>query len=277
MDFANNPFIELYAPPLIKKELKDKIETVLPKKCKKKNIDENIAKSKAIKIANKILSNIKIISDKKLNSWRKRAYELIGHRDINDIPFVTLALSLEAHGIITHDKDFNDQKIVKIWKVGKVKAIITEFSQGSFSFFILNTTIPLAFKICSSILITILKIITNIIGKIIEILRIIVTKGLNSLSKIPNDYLIILFLSSILGIIFLANKPKIINQIKEALKKLKNMLLKLIESVKNILKPLLSFVKFSIKAIGYLFYKTIKAINEIENLESYKPNNSLNI
>ncbi|WP_244409552.1 PIN domain-containing protein [Methanocaldococcus jannaschii] len=165
LDFINNPFIELYAPQLIVDELKNKIENVLPKKCKKKNIDENKAKSKAIKIANIILSNIKIINDKKSNNWSKIAYNLIGHRDVKDIPFVTLALSLDTHGIITRDKDFKDQKIIKIWKVGEVKVVLTELSQGSFSFCIMNVTAPLAFKICTSIIITILEIVTSIIKK----------------------------------------------------------------------------------------------------------------
>ncbi|WP_064497002.1 hypothetical protein [Methanocaldococcus jannaschii] len=99
----------------------------------------------------------------------------------------------------------------------------------------------------------------------------IITEGINSLSKIPEDFLIILF--GVLFVIFLTNKSKIIDSIKETIKEIKNMFLKLIKSVKNILEPLLLFVKFNIKAVGYLFYRTTKTINEIKKLESYRPNN----
>jgi len=275
LDFAKNPFIELYAPPLIKKELEDKIETVIPKKCKKKKLDENVAKHKAKKIVSIILSNIRIINDSNLGRWKLMAYELIGHRDVKDIPFLTLALSLDAHGIITRDKDFEEQKIVKIWEVNEVKVILTEFSQGSFSFCILNVTMSLAFKICTSIIITILEVITSIAKKLIESFAIIIENGVRSLSETSEDILIILGL--ILGIILITNQSKIVNLIREIIEGIKNTFLKLIESLKNILEPLLLFVKFNIRAVGYLFYKTTKTINEIKKLENYKPNKTSHI
>ena len=44
------------------------------------------------------------------------AYKIMAPIDVYDTPFVALALSFDNDGIWSNDKDFEKQKIVKIWK-----------------------------------------------------------------------------------------------------------------------------------------------------------------
>ncbi|MEK6890805.1 MAG: PIN domain-containing protein [Nanoarchaeota archaeon] len=68
------------------------------------------------KIYHIILSKIIIVENIKFLDRLDEAKNIMGHIDIEDVPFIALALSVENDGIWTDDSDFNRQDSIKVWK-----------------------------------------------------------------------------------------------------------------------------------------------------------------
>lgn len=90
-------FIEINAPYKLQEELKAKIDLL---------IDEN--KEMALEYADKLLELITIKDAQWTNEWKK-ANNLIGGTDIDDVPYLALAFQERSHGIISYDKVFQKQ------------------------------------------------------------------------------------------------------------------------------------------------------------------------
>jgi len=52
------------------------------------------------------------------------AEEIIGRIDLDDIPFIVLALAIQNDGIWTEDKDFRRQSRIKIWSTAELIKVI---------------------------------------------------------------------------------------------------------------------------------------------------------
>ena len=63
-----------------------------------------------------ILGKITIIRKHKYELKLEQANNIMGNIDIEDVPFIALALSIENNGIWTDDSDFERQNTIKIWK-----------------------------------------------------------------------------------------------------------------------------------------------------------------
>lgn len=271
----SNPFLKLYAPPEILKEVKETIKKDLPK---------NLNKDKAKKIAQEILSKITILKGQRLDAWIK-AYTLIGKRDKKDIPFLGLAFSLETHGVITEDKHFSEQKEVKIWKLGETGRMVSDFSKGSFSFFFLGTGLPPVLQLCYWLCISFLKLIAEVIKELVSVIAALIKGSIEVLSKIPP-----LILIGALGIttailIFSKNAREKVGDFLEKLgeiaielgRKIKETFSKIIESIKQIIEMLIPFISFVLKGIGYLFYSSSQLIVRINELEESRPTGKSNV
>lgn len=68
------------------------------------------------KMIRKILfSYITLVDDEKFSNKLEEAREIMENSDLEDVPFVALALSFDNDGIWTDDKDFKEQNRVRIW------------------------------------------------------------------------------------------------------------------------------------------------------------------
>jgi len=75
-----------------------------------------------------LLEKITIIAKEEYSNYLKEAGEIMEHIDVEDVPYIALALSLPNNGIWTDDNHFIKQKKVKIWKtVDVIKRIQGEF------------------------------------------------------------------------------------------------------------------------------------------------------
>lgn len=263
-----NPFLKLFAPPEIIKEVNETIEKDLPK---------GLDKDKAKEIAQGILSNITIIDGQRLDTWTK-AYALIGKRDKKDVPFLSLAFLLETHGVITDDKDFSEQKEVKIWKLGNVGKMVSDFSKSSFSFFFLGVGFQPILKFCYWISISFLKLLGEVIEIVISSVGAIISGSMDVLSRIPL-WVWALAVGSIAAILILSKEAK--ESIEEILAKLgekaieiidiiKKSFSRVLEGIKQIIEVLEPLISFVLKATGYLFYTAYHLIIRMHELETQR-------
>lgn len=134
---GNSPALELCAPPALEREIMEKIEIKFPKEKKTRELD--IDKSKDV--ARELLALITIRDDID-HSARQRAHEMLGMRDVDDIPFLGLYFSSSAHGIVTNDKDLRDQDGVQTFQLGEVGSILTSVNCGTLAIFITHHSLP---------------------------------------------------------------------------------------------------------------------------------------
>jgi predicted nucleic acid-binding protein len=101
------PQLDLYAPEHIITELKRYGAVIISKG----GYNEDALES----ILSMLISNIDIIPENIFHDHLFDAKELIGSIDMNDIPFLALALHIDCDGIWTHDKHFIQQERVLVW------------------------------------------------------------------------------------------------------------------------------------------------------------------
>lgn len=176
--------IQVYAPPLLKEELLEKIDLLIPEE----------SRDRAVGYALMILSRIEIKDAQWVENWRK-ANSLIGEIDDDDVPYLALALEIESHAIMTLDEVFHKQGEIRTWKHGDVGKVISNYNSGFISLLIFEHGSKLLFNIAS----VVLRFIRDLIVEVIEVLMMIATGAIRTLSKIPWQFWLLLIG---LGIVF---------------------------------------------------------------------------
>ena len=74
-----------------------------------------------------LLENIDIIPNKTIQPAIKKAKEIIGYIDIDDVPFVAAALTTLNNGIWTNDKHFKQIENIKIWDTKDILIYLRKF------------------------------------------------------------------------------------------------------------------------------------------------------
>jgi len=72
------------------------------------------------KIYQLLMDKIVIIENVIFLDKLDEALSIMGNIDIEDVPFIALALSIENDGIWTDDSDFDKQTRIKVWKTSDV-------------------------------------------------------------------------------------------------------------------------------------------------------------
>ena len=103
-----HPDLELYTPEFTLVEIK-KHKNVLLKKSRLGKEDFSI-------LFEGVISKIIVVPIEDFKSYISKANDIMEQIDVYDIPFLALALSFDNDGIWSHDKDFEKQDEVKIWK-----------------------------------------------------------------------------------------------------------------------------------------------------------------
>ena len=67
-----------------------------------------------------VLEKVYIINEKHFIDKIEEAKEIIGKIDLEDIPFLALALSIPNNEIWTEDSDFEKQDKIKVWKTENI-------------------------------------------------------------------------------------------------------------------------------------------------------------
>lgn len=126
-----SPFVKFYGPSRLKMEIHAKIKAKFPKDKATKDLDIDYC----IGIADKLLSTIEI-NDEHSEEAMRHAHAAIGNRDPNDVDFVSLGFSINAHAIVTRDNDMGDSSEVRTWKLKDTGEAVTVIKKGTFGFFV---------------------------------------------------------------------------------------------------------------------------------------------
>lgn len=263
------PFLKLFAPPKIKEELFNTIKDDLPRE---------FDNEKAIKLANLFLEKIDILTDKKLVAW-KEANLLLAKHDKDDVHFLALAISLNAHGIITKDKHFEKQNAISVWKLGECGRMASTISKGALSIFILD-------KSLNRMLPEIGKFFILFFQSFLESCREIYASIKSAYKQLTNKYSTLpKWLKIGIPIVIIAIPSLILAFSEKSRKSLKNYFINLkaylkkdlrriyndlkynIELIKILFLELLPFIDFSFDGMGYLFYSAYQFYKNIELLE----------
>jgi len=80
----------------------------------------NVTKEQFKEIYNVLLEKMFIIKTEDFLDKLEEAKEIIGHTDIEDVPFIALALSIPNDGIWTDDEHFKKQNRIKVWATSDI-------------------------------------------------------------------------------------------------------------------------------------------------------------
>ncbi len=227
LELLESPFVLGVAPDKIKNEINKHIESIA-EYCNKDTKEIEV-------IASKFLTKITYQNLDDDVAYQK-AEAMIAERDKEDVEYVALFLKLGKHAIITTDKDMLDLDGVKSWKGTKESCeIVSIYQQGSASFVILATSIPLlgilTFELGALIIGGLLVFIISFIDKIVNILK----KGYDFVSALPNEWKIILGIVFVSLLIWDKSRELIFNAIKKQI----NNYIQKIKKITEFMKPYL--------------------------------------
>ena len=227
LDLLESPFFIGIAPIKLKNEITKHIADIAV--YSKRDVKEIET------IASKFLSKVTYQNLDDDIAYQK-ATEMIAERDKDDVDYVALYLKLGKHAIISTDKDILDLEEVNSWKSTKEACdIISIYQQGSASFVVLATSIPLLgiilFELGILIIGGLLVFIIALIDKIIKIIK----TGYDFISILPDEWKIILGILFVTLLIWKDSRELIFNAIRKQIQKYKQR----INEIVNFMKPYL--------------------------------------
>lgn len=113
-----NPFFEFYVPEHCFEEIE-------------RHVDE-ISKRSVLSVQNVylllgiLLASVQVVPAESILEWIGEAEKIMGKIDMDDVPFVALALSFLNDGIWTEDRHFLKQRRVKVWLTRDLLKLIRE-------------------------------------------------------------------------------------------------------------------------------------------------------
>ena len=264
LKLKSNPLFPIYSPIELENEIVDYIEI------KEKNLKH---KPKMRKAWNLIKKNIIFQKDINIESWKK-AQEIIGKKDSNDIPFVGVYFDLNASGIITEDRHYEHPEI-KRFNIESLGEIVGTYHRGIFSFFILNDFSPLLFNFIKQLSLTILKLLSEMFFLFLNLFKTLATGAISKtfelLSRSPSWVLPIVLIISIGAGIVIAFHDGARNKVKKFLlnakEKIKPYLDRIIDLIQTILGKLIEYIKKSMPYAGM----TLASIKELtDNIDKLR-------
>jgi len=268
------PFLSIFAPIDIKEELFSTIKEDLP---------EYLNKEEAFSLANSFLKKITILEQNQAEAWEK-AINLLGDYDRDDVPFLALSFSLNAHGLISRDKHFKRQKEMKILKLGECGKMTLLVSHGVFSLFLLDVGLKNILGTIVKWLFLIFQGFLEFCYEVYDSIKFAFNYLKEKYSNLPKwAQIAIPILSIVIPSLILAFSEKSRKRLKDFLIKQKYKLINLsrhlhdifkynIEIIKELLVKLTPFFELTLDGLGYLIYSAfllleqLKVLNKDENV-----------
>lgn len=207
--------VKIYAPPLLVQELYDKIEKVLVG-------DKELAR----KYAALILEHIEVKDAFWINEWKK-ANNLIGQIDGDDVPYLALALEVGSHAIISRDAVFHTQGASKVWTIQETDKVVTNYHRGVISFCFLGT-MPSILQLIWEVFMIIFRVIGQVLQGLIYALGALAAGSVALIGKIPGEVLLVLLG---LGVLALACSENFRSAMGEAMIKMGELVKVCLESI----------------------------------------------
>lgn len=224
----NASYIKVFGPHKLEEELRAKIDQHIKKD-----------KKKAHEYADEILKKIKIKDAKWVEDW-KRAQDLIGHIDKDDVPYLALSFHTESHAIISGDKVFENLSESKVWNMKDASRIITNYNSGFISFCFLGGVKDMIANVFKVLLVIIKNLTEFIVNAITAIGRNLKDFLVSLNDEIPGELKCIVALLIAFGLItsekFREFTANVVSKIGEFIKFLFQKLKEFLKIIYNALK-----------------------------------------
>ena len=273
LKIADNPFIKVYAPSQLRQELFEKIKRKFPKDSKTKNFDIKDCLAKA----DLLLSKITIRDDITTASWNK-AKSYLQERDAKDISFVALNFTLKTHGVLTKDKDVSDQEEIKTWKLGEAGKVITEINKGTFSFLILNVSLPPIWEAIYGLVATIWAAFIEIVEGLITLFAAVLTRSVSAIANMPPELALIIGIAAIFIMVADELREKVgeffkmlWEQIKKFIRAIREIFKAIWETLEEIFEALKPVFNVSLQLLAYFVLQSRQAMQRLDELETARP------
>lgn len=273
LKIANNPFIKVYAPSQLRHELYAKIKLKFPKDNKTKDFDINDCLAKADLLLSKIT-----IRDDITAASRDKAKSYLQERDADDISFVALNFTLRTHGVLTKDKDISDNEEIKTWKLGEVGKVITEINKGTFSFLILNVSLPPIWEAIYGLVATVWAAFIELVEGLITLFAGILTRSVSAIANMPPELAVIIGIAAIFIILADELREKVgeffqmvWEQIKKFVRAIREVFKAIWETLKEIFEALKPVFDVSFQLLAYFVLQSGQAMQRLDQLEAARP------
>jgi predicted nucleic acid-binding protein len=188
---AKNPLFPIYAPPELAIEVEEKLMVFA---------EEGLNLEKMQEAWKQIRAVIKF-SSRGTKVAKKKAAELIGSKDKDDVPFVQVYIDCGAAAILTEDEHYDNEEI-KTFTVKDLQKIVAMSHRGVFSFFILHDMTPMLLKLLWQAVLGIARAIFDLVALLAKLAAGVITGGIKMiadiLSRLPDKVGVIL-LTAVLG------------------------------------------------------------------------------
>jgi len=252
-----DPFLRLYAPSTLKKEVEKNIVEI----SQKKKLDKELLMKTW---RHDILPKITILDPSDLAMLK--GYLVVGRRDVTDVPFVALHFQLGTHGVVTRDKDIIEQPVVRTWHIKRVCGLVTVFKKGAFSFFIYSRILPNVLHAVFKIGVAVLRTVLEILAKIVQLFVNLTNGVIRTISKLPDWAQLLVGIAAFIMIL----EERTQNFIVEFLKKVGEAIFKFASEVYSVIINLLKFlaplVQIALSVLAYLsssYQETIKQLRTL--------------
>lgn len=252
------PFLRLYAPSTLKEE----VEKNIPEISKKKKLDKLLL-MKTWRMD--ILPKITVLDPADFKAMFK-GFLVVGMRDVTDVPFVALHFQLGTHGVITKDKDIIEQPVVRTWRIRRVGGLITVFKKGAFSFFIYSKVLPNVLYAVFKIGVAVLRIVFEILAKIIQFFTNLAIGAVRAISKLPDWAQLLVGIAAIVLILEERTRNLAVEFLKRVGEAIFKFASEVYTAIKTLLETLAPLVQIALTVLAYLFNSYQQTVKQLRAL-----------
>jgi predicted nucleic acid-binding protein len=261
LHLVDNPIFDLYAPPELETEVLE-------------YINQRDAKKEILLAGWNTLKNALKIKSVQNNKARKLAIDAIGKKDLDDVPFVELYFALNAHGIITDDKHYEDPTIKK-FDIPKLGKVVGTYHMGMTSFFIAYDLMPQVIDFLFKIIGFIVKELARYLEMLITLIAAALTGAVNNIataiSNAPQWLQALLLGALAAGVIVMVFSEKTRDKVTSAAKIFWSKIKPLLVQIVNWLKSVINYLLERIKKLGPYAISSASVLAEInKHIEEFK-------
>ena len=113
-----NPLFEFYVPEYCIEEIERHVGEISER--------SGLSVENVYLLLGVLLASVQVISAERFSKRIKEAEKIMGKIDMDDVPFIALALSFPNDGIWTEDRHFLKQRRVKVWRTRNLLKMLRE-------------------------------------------------------------------------------------------------------------------------------------------------------
>lgn len=258
---TDNPIFDLYAPVELEEEILQ-------------YINEREAKKEILLVGWNMLKKTLKLKAVKNRKARKMAMDIIGKKDPDDVPFVELYFALDAHGIITDDKHYNDPTIKK-FDIPKLGQVVGTYHMGMTSFFIAYDLLPPLIDFVSKIIGSMMRELARYLEMIVKLVAAAlagaVSKIVTMVANAPQWLQVLLLSALAVGAIVMIFSDKTRGKVTSAAKSLWNKIKPIVLQIVDWLKKAIRYLLEKIKKLGPYTITSASILAEIgKHIEEFK-------